>query len=57
MSNQQTILFTFFIFTKVRPVQSKVTEIDTHTYTEIDRPIAISEIVQICLKIEYLFKK
>ena len=46
-------IFTFLIFVKVRPVWTKITDIHTDTYrhTETDKPLAIDEIVQICLKI------
>ena len=42
---------TFLIFVKVRPVRTKVTDTDRQAHTETDKPIAIDEILQICLKI------
>ena len=47
--NIQTSFFTFVIFAMVRPVQTIVT--DRHTYTEMDKPIAIGKILQFFLKI------
>ena len=46
MANVKTTFFIYLIFAKVRSVLTKVT--DTHTDT--DKPMAISEIVQISLK-------
>ena len=48
-------LFTFFIFADVQHVVTKVTHTDIrlHTYTEIDKLLAIGEILQFCLKANY----
>ena len=43
----QRHFFTFFIFANVRPVLMKVKL--TQTHTETGKPIAIDEILQICL--------
>ena len=51
--NLQTSFFTFFIFTKVRPMLTKVTDTrtDTQTHnTETDKLRVVGEIYQICLK-------
>ena len=42
------------IFAKVRSVLTKVTDTQTgaHIHTETDKPIAIGEILQICLKMK-----
>ena len=52
-------LYIFFTFAKVRRVRTKVTDTDTntqtdmhtHTHRETDKPIAIDEILHICLRI------
>ena len=50
MSKSTNVIFIFLIFAKVRAVQTKDTHTDTHT--ETDKPIAIGETLQICIKIE-----
>ena len=53
--NVQTSFITFLIFAKVRPVRTKLTgtladtHTHTHTHTDTDKPIAIVEILKICL--------
>ena len=53
MSKSTNNIFTFFIFAKVAYVRTIVTDrrtyIYTHTDPETDRPMAIGEILQICL--------
>ena len=44
------VIFYILIFVKIRPVRTKVTHRQTHTHTEMDRPVAIGEILQIFLK-------
>ena len=43
--NLQTSFFTFFIFAKVKPVWTKVTDMqaDRHTDTEMDKPILLAK--------------
>ena len=49
--NLQMSFFTFLILAKVRSVRKKVTETHTQTDTEMDKPIAVDDIMQICLNI------
>ena len=43
--------FNIFNFRKaIRPAQKKGTHTHTHTYTDMDKPLAIGKILQICLK-------
>ena len=53
MSESANVFFLYiFDFAEVRPVPAKVTDTHTHahTYSETDKPTAIGEILQICLK-------
>ena len=48
----QNLQTTILSFAKVRHVRTKITDTHTHTqntHTEMDKPIAIGEILQICL--------
>ena len=47
--NLQTAFFTFLIFAMVWPVRSIVTDRHIHTDIEMDKPMVVCEILQICL--------
>ena len=49
ISKSTNVIFTFFIFAKVRPVRTIVTDIqtDNYTYMETDKAMAIGEIADL----------
>ena len=56
----QTSYFTFFIFAKVWPLRTIVTDThtDSHAHTETEnKPMVIDDILQICLKNDFSWEK